>query len=101
MSLQQEAERLLDEMVRGNLLPTGNVMMIAVCSEGRRDVLYYLLHKLVVYGCEPSVLAYDNVIKCLRRQKRMDDARTPFSLMRSRGFSPDMSTQFNYGNHTL
>jgi pentatricopeptide repeat protein len=86
------------------LLPTGDVfsmMIIAVCSVGRRDVLYYLLHKLVVYGCEPSVLVYNNVIKCLCRQKRMDDARTPISLMRSRGFSLDMSTQFNYGNHTL
>ncbi|XP_062223175.1 pentatricopeptide repeat-containing protein At5g62370 [Phragmites australis] len=95
MSLQQEAERLLDEMVRSNMLPVDvifNLMIIAMCLEGRLDVSYYLLDKLVAYGCEPSVLTYNIVIKCLCRQKRMDDARTLISIMQNRGVRPDMST---------
>jgi hypothetical protein len=50
MSLQQDARRLLDEMVRSNLLPTGDVfsmMIIVMCSEGAQDMSYYLLDKLV------------------------------------------------------
>ncbi|KAL5230630.1 hypothetical protein ABZP36_029406 [Zizania latifolia] len=95
MSLQEEADHLLDEMVKSNVLPVDtifNLMIIAMCSEGRLDVTYYLLEKLVAYGCEPSVLTYNIVIKCLCKQKRMDDARTLISLMQSRAVRPDMST---------
>ncbi|KAF0929148.1 hypothetical protein E2562_016387 [Oryza meyeriana var. granulata] len=95
MSLQKEADHILDEIVRSNVLPVNivfNLMIIAMCSEGRLDVSYYLLEKLVAYGCEPSVLTYNIVIKCLCEQKRMDDARTLITVMQIRGVRPDMST---------
>uniref|UniRef100_J3N0M0 Pentacotripeptide-repeat region of PRORP domain-containing protein n=1 Tax=Oryza brachyantha TaxID=4533 RepID=J3N0M0_ORYBR len=95
MSLQKEADHLLDEIVRSNVLPVNtvfNLMIVAMCSEGRLDASYYLLEKLVAYGCEPSVLTYNIVIKCLCEQKRMDDARRLITLMQSRGVRPDIST---------
>uniref|UniRef100_A0A0E0B776 Pentacotripeptide-repeat region of PRORP domain-containing protein n=1 Tax=Oryza glumipatula TaxID=40148 RepID=A0A0E0B776_9ORYZ len=95
MSLQKEADHLLDEIVTSNVLPVNivlNLMIIAMCSEGRLDVSYYLLGKLVAYGCEPSVLTYNIVIKCLCEQNRMDDARALITIMQSRGVRPDMST---------
>lgn len=42
--------------------------------------------------CEPSVLTYNIVMKCLCTQRRMDEATTLISLMGSRGFRPDMFT---------
>uniref|UniRef100_A0A0D9X9H6 Pentacotripeptide-repeat region of PRORP domain-containing protein n=1 Tax=Leersia perrieri TaxID=77586 RepID=A0A0D9X9H6_9ORYZ len=95
MSLQKDADHLLDEIVRSNVLPVNivfNLLIIAMCSEERLDVSFYLLEKLVAYGCEPSVLTYNIVIKCLCKQNRMDNARALITLMQSRGVRPDMST---------
>ncbi|OAY77918.1 Pentatricopeptide repeat-containing protein [Ananas comosus] len=95
VTLQREAELLLDEIVKSNVLPIDvvfNIMIIAMCAEGRIDVSYYLLDKLVGYGCEPSVYMYNIMIRCLCRENQMDDARSLISLMQSRGVAPDLAT---------
>ncbi|KAG0502818.1 hypothetical protein HPP92_002890 [Vanilla planifolia] len=81
--LPRETEDLLDEILRSDVLPLheiSNVLIGALCAEGKFDAACRLIQKIAGSGYQPSVPTYNLLVSCVCNEGQLNDARSLVSF---------------------
>nr|GMD94168.1 pentatricopeptide repeat-containing protein At5g62370 [Ipomoea batatas] len=90
-----ETDLLLEEIFSRNSVlacVAFNIYMIALCYGGRLEAALLCMDKMSNLSLQPSLPAYNSMIRCLYQKGRGEDAKSLVKVMQDQGLVPSMLT---------